>query len=89
VGPDPIEVAIAITIVVGAVGSLTLVGVVAAALLKRWTRPRPSLETAEVHELRHAITQLAGEVSELHERVDFTERMLTSQREPQRLGEGE
>ena len=88
-GPDPIDVAIAISIVIGALGSLTVVGVVSSALLKRWSRPKPSVEPAEAHELRHAISQLAAEVSELHERVDFTERMLTSQREAQRLEEGE
>lgn len=88
-GPDPIEVAIAVSIVIGSLGGLTMVGVVASALLKRWTRPKSSLDAAEAHELRHAITQLAAEVSELHERVDFAERMLTSRREPQRLGEGE
>ncbi len=88
-GPDPIDVAIAVSIVVGSLGSLTIVGVVASALLKRWSRPKPSMDAAQAHELRHAITQLAAEVSELHERVDFTERMLTSQREPQQLKEGE
>jgi hypothetical protein len=87
--PDPIDVAIAVSIVIGARGAFTIVGVTAAALLKRWSRAKPSLGPAEAHELRHAITQIAAEVSELHERVDFTERMLTSQRDPQRLGEGE
>jgi hypothetical protein len=86
---DPIEIGIGVSIVIGAFGAFTIVGVTAAALLKRWSRPKPSLGPAEAHELRNAITQLASEVSELHERVDFTERMLTSQRDPQRLGEGE
>lgn len=86
---DPIEVGIGISIVIGAFGAFTIVGVGAAALLKRWSRPKPSVPPAEAHELRSAITQLAAEVAELHERVDFTERMLTSQRDAQRLGEGE
>ncbi|UCF41412.1 MAG: hypothetical protein JSW43_03520 [Gemmatimonadota bacterium] len=86
---DPIEVGIGVSIVIGAFGAFTIVGVAAAALLKRWSRPKPSLDAAETHELRHAITQLAAEVSELHERVDFAERMLTSQREPHRLTERE
>lgn len=85
---DPIEVGIGISIVVGAVGAFTIVSVAAAALLKRWSRPKPQLDQTEVHELRHAISQLAGEVAELHERVDFTERMLTSQRDRQRLEGG-
>jgi hypothetical protein len=43
---------------------------------------------AEAMRLRQAVEQLAGEVSELHERLDFAERVLAAGREGDRL-EGE
>ena len=46
----------------------------------------------EVEELRSRLTemdQLQHRVMELEERVDFTERLLAQQREPERLRQGE
>ncbi len=86
---DPVELAVAIAILTTSVGGVTVLGMLARAAIKKWSQQRQSLDSAEVHELRNAITQLAAEVSELHERLDFTERVLTSQRGPQRLEEGE
>jgi len=85
---DPVDVAIAISIVTVAAGGMTILGVSALALLKKWTRPKPELPPAEVERLREAVEQLVGEVSELHERLDFAERVLASQRDGNRLGEG-
>jgi hypothetical protein len=82
---DPVDVAIAISIVTVAAGGMTILGVSALALLKRWTRPKPELPPAEVERLREAVEQLVGEVSEL---LDFAERVLACQRDGNRLGEG-
>jgi hypothetical protein len=38
-----------------------------------------------LEDLRHAVQRLSAEVGELHERMDFAERMLATQREPARL----
>ncbi|HUR95083.1 MAG TPA: hypothetical protein VMY76_10895 [Gemmatimonadales bacterium] len=40
-------------------------------------------------ELLAEVDALRAEVSELHERVDFTERLLAQQREPGKIGAGE
>jgi len=62
--------------------------VTARALLKKWTQPKAELPAADVALLRDAVEQLAGEVSELHERLDFAERVLASQRDGNRLEDG-
>ena len=38
----------------------------------------------EVGALRSSVETLRGEVSEMHDRLDFTERMLAQQRDPSR-----
>jgi 5-bromo-4-chloroindolyl phosphate hydrolysis protein len=43
---------------------------------------------AELSALRDEVAELRHELSEVHERLDFTERMLTRQREERRLPEG-
>jgi hypothetical protein len=85
---DPVDVAIAVSIVTVVAGGMTILGVTAVALLKKWTRPRPELPATDVTRLSDAVEQLAGEVSELHERLDFAERVLASQRDGSRLEEG-
>jgi hypothetical protein len=58
---------------------------VAKALARRieaQTAPRDEPPLAELEELRQR-------VAELEERVDFTERLLARQQEPERLGKGE
>jgi hypothetical protein len=39
--------------------------------------PDPAL-LAEMDDLRHELTQVRAELTEVHERLDFTERLLTS-----------
>jgi len=85
---DPVDVAIAFSIVTVVVGGMTILAVSARALLKKWTQPRTELPAADVALLRDAVEQLAGEVSELHERLDFAERVLASQRDGNRLEDG-
>ena len=43
----------------------------------------------ELAELRQTVERLGGDVAELQERLDFTERMLAQQRERQALPEGD
>ena len=85
---DPVDIAIAVSIVTVVAGGMTILGVSALAFLKKWTRPKPELPPAEAERLRDAVAQLAGEVSELHERLDFAERVLANQRDGNRLEEG-
>jgi len=43
-------------------------------------------ESAEVDELRQSLETMQHRISELEERVDFTERLLAKQRDTDRLG---
>jgi hypothetical protein len=43
------------------------------------------LDEPEIEHLRQAVTGLQMEMTELHERLEFTERLLAGQREPERL----
>jgi hypothetical protein len=83
----PIEIAVAILIGMGSIGVLGVGGAFAWGLLRRWDRPRPTMTDAELERLRQAVEHLAGEVSELQERLDFTERVLASSDE-ERLAPG-
>lgn len=85
---DPIDISIGVAIITAVGGSVAILLNVSRAVLARWSRPRPAVGPGEAEELRHAITQLAAEVAELHERVDFTERVLTSERERKQLEGG-
>jgi Tfp pilus assembly protein PilO len=42
----------------------------------------------EVEDLRNEVQQLRQELSEVQERLDFTERMLASQKDQAKLGRG-
>ena len=41
--------------------------------------------TGEVEQLRSEVDELRGQLAEVHERLDFAERMLAKSREPERL----
>lgn len=65
--------------------SIPLVAVIANSVLKLQKlkneglnpAPDPGL-LAELDELRHELTQVRGELADVQERLDFTERLLTS-----------
>lgn len=82
-GPDPIEIAIAVVVVIASIGGLGILWTLVRGLVRKWTQPPASQEVLE--DLRHAVQRLSAEVGELHERMDFAERMLATQREPARL----
>ena len=44
--------------------------------------------TGEVEELRSEVDELRGQLAEVHERLDFAERMLAKTREAERLPPG-
>lgn len=49
-------------------------------------RGGPPANDAEIGELRQSLDTMQNRVAELEERVDFAERLLTKQREADRLG---
>ncbi len=84
---DPLDLGLGIAMVVGSTG-LVAVGVMfARAVMRKWARPAAAIGSAEVQELRRAVSELAADVAELHERVDFAERMLTSRQDLPQLEE--
>jgi hypothetical protein len=85
---DPIEIAIGLSIFVGSTGTVALVLMVARAALGRWSSPRVESPDEGVRKLEEAIGRLSEEITDLHERTDFAERVLATQREPERLEEG-
>jgi predicted signal transduction protein with EAL and GGDEF domain len=82
-GPDPVEIAIAIAIIIAASGSLAILWVMVRGLVRKWSQPAANQQVVE--ELKHSVHQLAAEVTELQERLDFAERMLAAKREPERI----
>lgn len=65
-------------------------GLVRVAVFGGWRHRRgvpSSAEPAELTQLRDAVERLNGEVAELQERLDFTERVLAQQRERPALPE--
>jgi hypothetical protein len=75
--------AIPVGIVASAAAAIVLRGPLGQALARRLEgRTGESTDSAAV--LR-ALDEVRGEMAELAERVDFTERVLTQQREPERL----
>jgi hypothetical protein len=82
-GPEPLEIAIAVVVVVASIGGLGILWMLVRGLVRKWTQPPANQEVLE--DLRHAVQRLSAEVGELHERMDFAERMLATQREPARL----
>jgi hypothetical protein len=82
-----IEGVLAITLIFGG-GTLFLLSIspVGRALADRL---RGRVEPAQDPELLAEVDALRQEVAELHERVDFTERMLLNNHERKELGKGE
>lgn len=84
---DLIDIAVAVAILVGSVGGVTMGAVFGWMALKNWIRHSGGRDLAEVEELRGVVGQLTGELVELQERVDFLERVLASRREAPQLRE--
>jgi hypothetical protein len=82
-GADPFEIAIAVVIVIAAMGGVGMLWMLVRGLIRKWTQPAVGQEALEG--LKHSVQQLSAEVGELHERLDFAERMLAAQREPARI----
>lgn len=82
-GPEPIDIAIAVVIVVAALGGISMLWMLVRGLIRKWTQP--AVGQAALEDLKHAVQQLSAEVGELHERMDFAERMLAAHREPERI----
>lgn len=72
----------------GVVGLAILLGPVGGALA-RWIESKSGKQTDEQADAQHQqLDQLSARVNELEERLDFAERMLTQQREADRIGKG-
>ena len=85
---DPIDIGIAVAIITVTGGGVAILLQFTRALVVKWTRPKVAVGPGEAEELRHAISRLAGDVSDLNERLDFTERVLATERERGQLGGG-
>jgi hypothetical protein len=82
-----IEGVLAITLIFGGLNLFLLsISPVGRALA---VRLRGRVEPAQDPELLAEVDALRQEVAELHERVDFTERMLLNNHERKELGKGE
>lgn len=83
------EFAIIMT-VIGFSGTLVLAGMIIRAINRHLDRKhdpgRQGPSSEEVEGLRSAVHDLREQVVQLEERVDFTERLLSQAREPERLG---
>jgi hypothetical protein len=89
---DWFETAMKVVVVIGSLGVLSLVMGLARKFfglrrpgpqdwLREMTRGRDRAADGELDELRRTVERLNGDVAELHERLDFAERMLAQQRE--------
>jgi hypothetical protein len=85
---DPIDVGTAWAIVILSGGGMIVLGMFARALLKKWSLPKQGMSQEDVERLRRVVEDLALDVGELHERMDFAERVLSNQPESKRLEEG-
>lgn len=84
---DPIEFGAGLSMVIASVGGVGFLIVLARALLRKWSQPPGGADADEIRELRHRMNQIASEVAELHERIDFTERVLAAHEDLPRLEE--
>lgn len=84
---DPIDVASGVAIVILSAGGVSVLVMLARGWMHRWSQPRQQQVADETTELRHAVSRLEAEVTELQERIDFTERVLASQQDLPRLEE--
>jgi hypothetical protein len=80
---DPMDIAIAVVVVLGALGCLSILWMLARGWMRRWTQP--AIPQQAFDELRESVRQLSAEVGELHERLDFAERVLSARREAERI----
>ena len=89
---DWFETAMKVVVVIGSVSVLSLImGLArkffglrrpgASDFLREVRRGHDPAAGAELAELRQTVERLTGDVAELQERLDFTERMLAQQRE--------
>jgi hypothetical protein len=85
---DPIDVGTAWAIVILSGGGMIVLGMFARALLKKWSLPKQGVPQEDLERLRRVVEDLALDVGELHERMDFAERVLSSHPESKRLNEG-
>lgn len=85
-GPSPMEIAVAVIMVLGAVGVLGIAWTLVRGLLRKWSSPAPDHEA--IHELRRSVQQLSADVTELQERLDFAERVLATRKDAERLARG-
>ncbi len=82
-GPEAIAIFVPISFIVGVIG---LIG------LKIWTNHKLKMREmpdGDNKRLTEAVQQLSDEVAELHERVEFTERMLSEVRSRNAIGPGD
>jgi flagellar biosynthesis/type III secretory pathway M-ring protein FliF/YscJ len=86
-GPAPMEVAVAVVVIVAAVGSIVILWTLVRGLIRKWSAP-PAADVPAVQELQQSVRRLQAEVGELQERLDFAERVLTSRSEAERLERG-
>ena len=84
---DPISWGIGVAIASGSIGSMVMAALVLRAALERWLKPSRGAPARELDEMRVGMNRLTEEVAELHERLDFAERLLARQRDQVRLGE--
>lgn len=82
--PEPIQFAIAWAIVICTLGGVGTLFTLARARLRASSHP-PRTDPRELAELRDAVHRLAGDVADVQERLDFAERLLAQQRDPERL----
>ena len=82
--PEAIEIAIAWAIVICTLGGVGTLMSFARSRMRASAQPRAG-DPDEMAELREAVQRLNGDVADLQERVDFTERLLAKQRDVERL----
>ena len=93
---DWFETAMKVVVVIGSLSLVSLVMGLArkffglrrpgrSEFLRELRHGRDPTADAELTELRQTVERLTGDVAELQERLDFTERMLAQQRERQAL----
>ena len=86
---DPIDISIAVSVVLSTGGGVWILGMLVRALAKRWSQPALRSDSAEFAVMKNQVAELGAEMAEMHERLDFAERVLASGAEPPRVGDGE